>query len=798
MTGIGDLALSLRWARRSPGFSALVVLILALGIGATTAVFTVVDAALLHPVSYPGADRIVVVLGTHPDRGPERIALAPADFLVLRDHNRSFSELGAFVPSGSLDLIGEGEPVQLERHLVSQGALEALGVRAAIGRLFQPDDYRLGQPVVVLSHRLWRGRFGGDPRIVGRQLLLGGERREVVGVLPADFRIPGGDPDLLLPLAFKPADADDRSAAYLGGIGRLRPGVSLAQARADLGGLARGLAAEHPATHRGLGVSLVPLPESFGMQASTALWAIFGAVAFVLLMTCVNVANLHLARAIGREHELAVRAALGASRWRLVRQLLAENLVLAALGGVLGLLGAALALRFLPDPRGAYLPASLGVGVGARALGLAGVATLASAALSGLLPAWRAARLGAAGLRGRGGTAAPRHERLQRGLVAVEVTLAFVLLAGAGLLMRSFLAVLDQDRGFDAIRVMTLDVALPAAHYASPRRIQELYAELARRLAALPGVEAVGAAKEIPPEEPWYFHPTVAGVEVPAAASIGWQLVVPGYFAALRTPLLAGRPLDAGDRAGGRRVALLNQAAARELLGSRPPLGAQINFHGDLFAVVGVVEDQRGPGGDAAPVAYFAYDQATVPAAMLRALSFVVRARPGGVVSAGAIRNTLWSLDRNLPVLHLETMDQRLAAAPVLTRSRFNALQMAVFAGLALCLAAVGIYGMISYSVRQRTREIGVRLALGARRGALLGMVLRRGLAVALLGIACGLAGALALARLLASLLVGVGSADPLTFVAIALLLLAVAAAACYLPARRASRLDPTAALRCE
>ncbi|HVR07133.1 MAG TPA: ABC transporter permease, partial [Thermoanaerobaculia bacterium] len=595
MTGRQDLSYSLRLALRSPGFSSIVVLTLALGIGATTSVFTVVDAVLLHPVPYPDPERIIVVLGTHPERGPERISLTPADFIALRGGNRSFGQLGAFVPSGSIDLAGQGEPVQLQRHLVSAGALEALGIHAARGRLFQPDDYRQGQHVVVISHRLWRSRFAADPRAIGRRLLLGGESCEVVGVLPKDFRIPGGDPDVVLPLVFKPADGIDRTAAYLGGIGRLRPGVSLAQARADLGSLAHGLAQRFPRTNRGLDVSLVPLPRSFGLQASKALWTIFGAVAFVLLMTCVNVSNLQLVRSLAREQELGMRAALGATAARLVRQLLTENLLLGAFGGALGLLAAELALRFLPDPRGVYLPASLGVALGGRALLFTALVTMASAVVSGLLPAWYASRPGAARSGERGATAGPRHERLQRGLVAFEVTLAFVLLVGAGLLMRGFLRILEQDRGFDSSQVLTVDVSLPPSRYGEPRQIQQLYRQLDRNLAALPGVEAVGAAKEIPPEEPWFFRPKIDGEEVPDEVSIGWQLVVPGYFEALRTPLLSGQPLTDRDRAGSRLVALLNRGAARALLGNRTAIGRRLGFHDQSFDVVGVVEDQRGP-----------------------------------------------------------------------------------------------------------------------------------------------------------------------------------------------------------
>jgi putative ABC transport system permease protein len=805
-----DLSCSLRLAVRRPGFTALVVLTLALGIGASTAVFTVIDAVLLHPVPYPDPGRIVSVLAVHPEEGPARVSLTPADFLALREHNRSFLQLGAYVPFGSLDLTGEGEPVRLQRHLVSAGLLEALGVQAAVGRLFQGDDYReQGARVVLLSDRLWRSRFGGDPRIAGRGLTLNGERYTVAGVLPRQLRLPGGDPDLLVPLVFKPADATDRSAGYLGGIGRLRPGVSLARAQADLSGLARGLAEQVPearSSSGGFDISLLPLAELFGGQARTALWTIFGAVAFLLLITCVNVANLHLVQTLARDGELGIRAALGATALRLVRQLLTENLLSAVLGGALGLLLARLALRLLPDPRGVYLPASTGMALGARALAFTALATLVSAALSGLLPAAAAgARAGAAARGGRGETAAPRQQRLQGGLVVLEISLAFALLLGAGLLVRSFLHLLGQDSGFKPDHVLTLDVSLPAARYGDPQRVAGFYRELTGRIAALPGVVAVGTAKEIPPAEPWSFRPRVEGREVPANASAGWELITPGTLEALRSPLVAGQPITGRDRAGSRPVALVNESAAREILGGLPSgrpdgwgIGRRIRFDGGFYDVIGVVEDQRLPGGEAQPTVYFALAQSTVPVDLMRSLSLVIRTQGEPMALAGAVKGALWSLDRNLPAAGLETLEQRLAAAAPLARSRFNAFLLAVFSGIALLLAAVGIYGVLSCAVRRRTREMGVRMALGAARADVLRLVLRRGLVLTLTGIACGVAGSLVLARLLASLLVGVGSADPPTYLAISAVLAAVAGLACYLPARRASLLDPFEALRGE
>jgi predicted permease len=796
---VQDLSYTLRLAFRFPVFTTTVVLTLGLGIGAATSVFTVIDAVLLHPVPYPDPDRIMTVLAVQRERGPDRRSLTPADFLSLRARNRTFSQLGAYVPFGSLDLTRAGEPVRLQRHLVSEGLLATLRIRAVAGRLFQAGEYRqAGQRVVVLSHRLWRSRFGGDAEVVGRRLLLDGESYEVIGVLPPDFRIPGGDPDLLVPLVFRPDDATNRTSGYLGAVGRLRPGVSPAQAQADLEIIAKGLEEQFPASNRGLSVSLLSLPESYGMQARTALWVIFGAVSLLLLITCVNVSNLQLVRALAREQELGLRVALGATAPRLLRQLLTEVLLVSLLGGALGLMLAELALRLLPDPRGIYLPASLGVEVGARALQFTLLVTLVSALVSGLVPALRTSFGRSAGFGVRAGTATPRNERLQSGLVVLEVALAFILLVGSGLLVRSFLHLFDQDPGFKPDHVLTLDVSLPAGSYREPQQMKIFYRSLIERVAALSGVVAVGAAKEIPPDEPWSYQPRIEGETLPEGVSAGWQLVTPGYLEALRTRTIAGENFTARDRIGSRRVALLNETAVRKILGGRTALGKRVGFNGDFYDVVGVIEDQRVPGQDAEPVVYLAYDQSTVPSNRMNALSIVIRTGRDPASLAGPVKSVLGSLDHNLPVARLETMETRLAAAAPLARSRFNALLMSVFSGIALVLAAVGIYGVLSYSVRQRTREIGVRMALGARRAEVLNLVLRRGLGLALAGVVCGALCALLLTRVLESLLVGISHADPLTFILISAALVLVASLACYLPARRASRLDPFAALRLE
>ena len=793
---LADLSLGVRLVRRRPAYAAAAVLTLALGIGIDTATWSVVDAVLVRPLPYPRPERLVSLMASRPSRGLDRVSLTPADFLAFRSGARAFADLGAFVPFGTVDLTGEGEPAQLRRHLVSVGLLPALGVRPVRGRLFVPEDFRPeGARVALLSARLWRERYGGDPAAVGRRLLLDGERVLVVGILPADFRIPGGDPDLVLPLVWPVGAAADRGSAYLGAIGRLRPGVSLEAARAELAVVARRLERQLPESNRGLGASLLPLGDALAGPARTALLAAWAAVGLVLLVACANVASLQLVRAAARGREMAVRAALGASRTRIARQLLAESAVLAAAGGALGLPLAALALRLLPDPRGVYLSPNVDVRLDARALAYCLAATTLAALASGLAPALRTAGRASA-LRSGG----PPRQRLQGLLVAGEIAAAAMLLSGAGLLLRGLDRLLSRDPGLSPGHVLAFDVALPASRYPGEGEAARFYAELATRLARLPGATAAGAAKEVPPGEPWSFHPQVDGRELPPEASAGWEVVTPGYFAALGTPLLRGRPFGPADRAGSASVALVNRSAARRFLGGAGanPVGRRLRFNGEWHEVVGVVGDQWAPSREAEPppVVYLAAAQSPVPAAMLRTMTFVVRAAGDPFALANPVRRTLAALDPDLPAARLGPLADRLAAAGALVQSRFNAALLATFAALALALAAVGIYGAMSYLVAARTRELGVRMALGARRGDLLRLVLARGAALALAGLLLGLAGAAALSRLLASLLYGISERDPWTFAAAAAISATAALIASLLPAHRASRLEPVAALR--
>jgi len=796
---VRDLRQAFRTLRGNPGYTAAAVLTLALGIGANTAIFSVVDAVMLRPLPFPDPDRLVDVLAVRPPQ-TERVAISPADFLAWRGQGRVFEEIGAYVPFGTLDWTGGDEPVRLSRHLVSEGLLAALGVRPAHGRLFAAEEYREGSPrVALLSHRHWRTRLDADPGVVGRSLTLGGEAYEVVGVLPRELRIRGGEPDLLLPLAFGPEAATDRESSYLGAIGRLRPGVSLEQARREMDALGLRISQQLP-RDEAASASLLPLHEVLAGPARAALLVLSGAVAFVLLIACANVSGLQLVRAAAREPEIALRAALGADRRRLVRQLLAESGALALLGGLGGVLLAALALALLPDARGVYLPTDVDLRIDLRVLGFTFLLTLLAGLVSGLAPALRGSRtdLRATLQTGGAGSQDGGRSRLQDAFVVTEIALALVLLAGAGLMLRSFARLLAEDPGFEARNVLTLEVELPAARYENPAQAAAFYEELTERLARLPRVEAAGAAKELPPDTPWSFRPALAGREEPEEQSAGWQLVTPDYFAAMGTPVQRGEAFTARDREGSRPVTVINETAARRFFPDANPVGQRVRFNDIWHEVAGVVKDQKVPGGEASPVFYFAHAQIPVPADFLRTMALAVRTEGDPTSLAADVRRALWSLDPNLPAAELQPLERRLAGGLFFARSHFNTVLLVLFAGLALILAMIGTSGVLSYRVSRRTREMGVRMAVGANRSDLLRLVMAHGLALTLIGLVLGLVGAVSLTRFLSSLLYGLGTLDPLTLGAVVLLLAAAASVACYLPARRASRLEPLTALRAE
>lgn len=801
-----DLIRDLRQAFRSlwshPGPSVAAVLTLALGIGATTAIFSVVDAVLLRPPPFPEPERLADVLAVRPQRGEDRVAITPADFLAWREESTSFEHLGAYVPFGTLDWTGGEEPLRLSRHLVSAGLLEALGVRLEAGRLFAPEEYRAGRGrVVLLSHRLWSERFGSDPAVAGRSMTLGGEVYQVAGVLPADFRIRGGAPDLLAPLTLGPEAATDRESAYLGATGRLKPGLTPERAGRELDAIRARLDKDLPEADRGVRASVVPLQEAFAGPVRTAVLILFGAVLFVLLIACANVASLQLVRAAAREPETVLRAALGANRRRLVRQLLAESAALAVPGGLAGISLAALALKLLPDARGIYLPRDLEIGLDPRVLGFALGLSLLAGLVSGLVPAFRAARTDLraalrAGTRDDGG-----RTRWLDGFAVAEVALALILLVGAGLMVRSLVRLLGENPGFVAENVLTLEIELPEARYAEPERIAAFYNQLLERIGHLPGVVAAGAVRQLPPDSAWSFQPVLEGQEEPAEdVSAAWELATTDAFTALGTRILRGRSFDERDRPGAPLVAVIDESAARRFFPGVDPVGRRVRFNGEWHEIVGVAQEQKRPGAAAGtdPVFWFAFAQLPVPPDYLRSMGIAVRTGNDPLALAAAVRRELWALDRNLPAGELQTLERRLAGSVFYARSHFNTVLLLLFGGLGLVLAMIGIYSVLSDRVGRRTREIGLRMALGALRSDVVRLVLRHGLMLTGLGLALGLAGAVALARVLGSLLYGIGSLDPLTLGAVVLTLTAVATLASWLPAHRASRLDPLVAMRAE
>ncbi len=799
---IRDLRQAFRSLRSHPGPSAAAVLTLALGIGASTAIFSVVDAVLLRPLPFPEPERLADVLAVRPQRGEDRVAIAPADFLAWRGASASFEQLGAYVPFGTLDWTGGEEPLRLSRHLVSEGLLEALRVRLEAGRFFAAEEYRAGRDrVVLLSHRLWRERFGGDPAVTGRSMTLGGEVYQVAGVLPADFRMRGGALDLLVPLVFGPEAATDRESAYLGAIGRLKPGVTPERAGRELDAIRARLDMDLPEPDRGVRASVVPLREAFAGPVRPALLVLFGAVLFVLLIACANVASLQLVRAAAREPEIVLRAALGAGRRRLVRQLLAESAALAVPGGLVGMALAALALKLLPDARGVYLPADLQIGVDPRVIGFTLGLSLLAGLISGLVPAVRAARTDLQAALRAGSRDDVGRTRWLDGFAVAEISLALILLVGAGLMVRSLVHLLGEDPGFVAENVLTLEIELPEARYAEPERIAAFYNQLLERIGHLPGVAAAGAVRQLPPDSAWSFQPVLEGQEEPAEdASAAWELATPGAFAALGTRIVRGRAFDERDRPDAPLAAVIDEAAARRFFPGADPVGRRVRFNGQWHEIVGVAQEQRRPGAaaGAGPAFWFAFAQLPVPPEYLRSLGIAVRTEKDPLALAAAVRRELWALDRNLPAGELQTLERRLAGSVFYARSHFNTVLLLLFGGLGLVLAMIGIYGVLSYRVGRRTRELGIRMALGALRSDIVRLVLRHGLALTGLGLALGLTGAVALARVLGSLLYGVGALDPLTLGAVVLTLTAVATLASWLPAHRASRLDPLVAMRAE
>ncbi len=827
-----DLRYGFRILLKRPGFAAVAVLTLALGAGVNTAIFSVVDAVLLRPLPYPEPERLVMLWTTMRLQGTSNSGSALPDYREWRDRSHSFEGLAGFYYS-DFNLAGGGaEPERAQGAHVTANLFSVLGVRPALGRGFLPEEEQFGRHrVVLLSHGLWQRRYGGDPSVIGRGVSVGGETYTVVGVMPEGMAFFDNQPavELWTPISFAPGDnMDSRNNYFVYLVGRLRPGVTLAQAQAEVGNIA-GQLREESKEGPGFGGLVVPLHEQLVGDVRTTLLVLLGAVAFVLLVACVNVANLLLARAAAREKEFAIRASLGASRARIIRQSLLEGLPLGLTGCAAGLLLAAWGMDALVALLPASLPRHNAIGVDGRVLAFTLLVSLLTTLVFGLLPAFQASKSdvqSALGEGGRGGTTGRRRSRLRGLLVSAEVALALVLLVGAGLMIQSFVRLRRVDTGFSAQGVLTMRVSLDDAKYPPPLNVNSpppaavgFYDQLVERVRALPGVEAAGVSTVLPlgAGDGWGKLFSVEGQPAPASIeqvpSVRFALVSPDYFRAMGVAVRRGRAFDEHDSAASQPVAIINETAARRFFPGEDPLGKTVwlgppesmlppappgqETHFPRRTVVGVVADTKGSdlSRAAQPEVYAPYSQNKDEGWNN---NFMLAVRGGGDPKQllPAIRAQVRALDPEQPLTDVATMEERLNQA--LSRQRFSTLLMGLFAGVALALAAVGVYGVMSYAVAQRTQEIGVRMALGARRGDVLRMLIRQGMLLTLAGVGAGLLGALALTRVMSGLLYGVSATDPLTFAGVPLVLVIVALAACVVPARRATKVDPMVALRYE
>ena len=806
-TLIQDLRYGLRLLARSPGFTAIALLTLTLGIGATAAIFSVVDAVLLRALPYREPQRLVSVFEDAGARGFPRNTPAPANYADWKAQAHVFEDVAA-VADRVFSLTGSGsDPDEVLGAGVTGNLFSVLGAKPALGRAFLPEEDRPGAAhVAVLSHGLWKRRFGADPGLVGREIMMNGEKRIVIGVMPPGFSYPSRDTEIWTPIALTPEQLGDRGSHYLHVVARLRPAVTLAEANAELQVLCNRLARAYPDTNAGISRFYAePLHDTYTRDARTALLVLMAAVACILLIACANIANLLLSRATGRQREIAVRTALGAARARIVRQMLTESALLAAGGGALGILLAAWCFNFLKNLIPVDLSRSVTLALDVRVLAFAVAIALASSFLFGMAPALQVSKIELNEVLKEGGRgSAGSRRRIFRSLLVVgEVALSLILLVGSGLLIESFGHLRGLDPGFRADHVLTLRL-YDALKYHDFTKRSAFFDRVLERVAALPGVKVAGFTSALPLT--WDGGTNSFTTEgMPADPTVSYdannRVVTPGYFEAMRIPLRRGRLFDKGDGPNAAPVVLINETMARKFWPRQDPIGKRIKF-GDpqdktpWCRIVGVVGDVRQMRLNEPPrqEMYYPYWQAKDNWMAPRDLT--IRTSGDPLRLAGAMRQAVWSIDRDQPISYVMTLDDLLDEE--VSERRVQAALLGGLAGLALILACVGIYGVLSYLVTQRTREIGVRVALGADAADVFRTVAGQGMTLAGLGIAAGLAGALALSRLLGSLLFGVNATDPLTYLGAVAVFGAVALLACYFPARRAARVDPLVALRYE
>jgi putative ABC transport system permease protein len=804
-----DARYGVRNLLKRPGATLVALVTLALGIGVNTAIFSAVDSILLRPLPFKDPERVVSIWERGLGQGVNQNEVAPANFFDLRNQSQSFEGIGAHGPQ-DVNLTSDGaEPERLSGELVTANVFSILGVEPALGRTFLANEDQVGQEhVVVLGDALWRRRFNRDPSIVNRNITVNGESFTVIGVMPRGFFFPQRETELWIPWAMEPEQAAGRGDHYLRLVARLRPETTLKQANAEVDAVGGRLATEYPKTNEGLTFIVNSTHQDYVGNLRLPMLILFAAVGLVLLIACANVANLLLAQATTRRREIAIRLALGARRWTIVRQLLVESLLLATAGGVLGVLGALWVVEALSKLVPESLSKLQNVTIDARVLMFTLGVSVLTAIVFGGVPAVLAARAKPGETlsdvaRDTGGGTSGRHVR--RVLIVSEVALAVVLLVGAGLLIRSFQLLRQVQTGFSTENLLTMKMVLPMPKYGKPEARRAFYDEMLRRVGELPGIESAGMITFLPLSfSGMNFSFSVEGRAQPSDMKLPFALyrvVSPEYFRTMGIPLQRGRLFDSHDSADSQPVILISQRLAEQYWPGEDPTGKRLKI-GPLdspnpwLTVVGVVGNVRQAGlyGDPRMDLYAPYAQDR--RAFIAPRDLVLRTKGDAVSVAGAVRQAVWSVDKDQPVTNVRTMDQVFASA--ISQERFQALMLGLFAALALVLACVGLYGVISYAVVQRTHEIGVRMALGARSADVLRLVLRQGIGLTIVGLIIGVGVGLVATRVLTDMLFGVTPRDPLTFIGVPVLLLLVAFLACYVPARRATRIDPLVALRYE
>lgn len=807
-TLLQDIRYALRMLTKSPGFTAVAIITLALGIGANSAIFSVVNAVVLQPLPFPHANQLVAIKIQTP-QGPDSFSYLNAMDLARQAH--FFAALGAYTEDG-FTLTGHGEPSIISAGIVSSGFFPTFNAKPLLGRTLEPQDDVKGAPrVAVIGENLWRSRLGADPKIVGQTIKLNDELFTVVGILPESFNFPDQLPrtDLWVPVRQSDDFAkwvDIRQAGFLSVVGRLKSGVSITEGQSELNVIHEALTKQYSLA-KDRSINVVSLQESLLGDARLALLILLGAVGLVVLIACANIANLLLARATGRTREIAVRIALGAGRARIFCQLLTESVLLGILSGLAGLLLAYWGLVGIKALASGDLPHMNTISVDGWVLAFTFGLSVLAGVIFGLAPAWQSSEVDvneALKEGGRGSTGSAKNRRMRSILVGAEVALATVLLIGAGLLLKSFYRLAQTNPGFDARHLLKADILLPQAQYTKPEEWSAFFGQAVERLKSLPGVEGAGAALPLPfsgsyvgwgfiradkPEPPRGSAPD---------ASAHW--VTPGYFTLMRTPLLRGREFDEGDTIpNAPKAVIINHALAERYFPNEDPIGKNLKIFGPpdgstpIDRIVGVVgnEKDKALSDVAAPMLYFPYTQ--MP---WWTMTLVVRTKGDPAALAGALRQQIHEMDSALPVENLQSMSS--AISDTEDDARFRSLLLGLFGVLALVLATVGIYSVLAYVVAQRTHEIGIRVALGAQSGDVLRLVVAQGMRAVLIGAAIGIAAALGLSQLLSRFLYGVHARDPLTFIAVAIVLTLVALFACYIPARRATGVDPMVALRYE